>query len=294
MPILLGALAVVVAAITLILILSNKKAPLPGAGITDNRTAGQLPTKKPFSPFGFLSNENKQEKPAVNTQDAIDKSLKNIHSGSPAAPIPTGIIKIQPNGTKASQAVGGSGTTQTSQGTISTQANIQTGVDSSTQADNIKIVFQNPDGSTFTYIPPGTPPDEVRWGRYTNIKAKYAINYPVNWQFVYAIDTSGNEQILLYPPTQDVNDPNSHYIAFGYSDSAFNPVNTNLSESYPTSIKVDGVPGTLYTNGEIGESSITSFLDYNSGSFGLMASKSDATFAYVYYYMLNSLTFNIQ
>ena len=257
-----------------------------------NNPPGNIsPTSKPFNPFGILGNNENKVTIKVIPKDA---GLKNINSGNPSAAVPSIITKISSTGTKTTQAFSANGITNTVQGIINPTSNIQTGVDSSTLRDNIAIIFKNSDGTTFTYIPPGTPPDEVRWGRYTNNISKYAINYPVNWQFLYSVDSEGNEGLILYPPGVDVLDSDSPYITFGFSQSILNQPGTTLKEAYPTSIIVDGVNGTLYTNGPLGQSYITSILDYRNGNFGLSSSKSDATFAYIYFYMINSLTLNIK
>jgi hypothetical protein len=284
-PLLFGGVILLVLFVTLA-IPSGKKAPSIG-GVPP-------PTNKPFNPFGLFGKEQKEEKTAVNTQEAVEKSLNNIHSGNPSAPIPTGIVRINPNGTKTTQSVGTGGTIRTAQGTISLQSNIQSGVNSNDQADILRIVFRNPDGSTTSYIPPGTPPNEVRWGRYTNDRFNYAINYPVNWQFFYTIDADGHEGIALYPPYVNVNDPKSPYVGFGLTERFLLPTLGNTANALITPIRVDGVSGDLYTEGPLGPSYMASVFQYNGKYFGLGSSISDATFAYVYYYMLYSLTFNTQ
>jgi len=269
----------------------RKNIPVSPGYSTPGTISPTSPTKKPLNPFSIFS--NKKAEPTIPMIQAIDSSLKNIHSGNPAASIPKGIIKILPNGSRTIIPIGGSATIQTAQGTINPQSNIQTGVDSNTQVDSIRVVFKNPDGTTTTYIPPGTPPGEVRWGRYTNNRDKYALNYPVNWQFIFSIDADGHEGVALYPPGVDSNNPNSPYIGFGLSESFHLPAADNSVNAYVTKIKIDGVDGDLYTDGPLGNSYIASVLRYSNKYFGLGSRISDPTFAYVYYYMLYSLTFNI-
>lgn len=260
------------------------------ANNTNNQTTNATPSKKPFNPLGLFENSEKNDDSSKKT---IATSLENIHSGDPSAPIPASLKKVQ-NGQVTSQPLTSGSIIQTTQGSINPNGNIQTGVDSSTQVDNIRIVFQNPDGTTFTYIPPGTPPDEVRWGRYTNDKFKYAINFPINWQFVYSLDENGNEGVALYPPNVDPNSSSSPFIGYGTTDNFSLPTVLDTTGALATPLIVDGYQGTLYTNGPVGQSYIASVLKYSNKFFGLGASKSDATFAYVYYYMINSLTFNIE
>ncbi len=292
-PIILVSLVLVIAVSGFAIFRGSQKT-LPA---TNGRTGNSInqpnvtPTKKPFNPFAIF---DKPEETDDSNKSTADTSLKNIHSGNPLAPIPSSIKKIQSDGKVTAQPLVGGSIVQTTQGTINSTGNIQTGVDSNTQVDNIRIVFQNPDGTTTTYIPPGTPPDEVRWGRYSNTTSKYAINIPINWQFVYSIDGNGHEGVALYPPNVNVNDPNVPYIGFGITESFLLPVAGNVENSYTTPLIVDGITGTLYTNGSLGNSYVASVLQYSGKYFGLGASKSDATFAYVYYYMINSLTFNTE
>lgn len=158
---------------------------------------------------------------------------------------------------------------------------------------NIQVVFQNPDGTTTNYVPPGTPPLEVRWGRYTNYQDGYAIDYPINWQIdVQSVD--GHEGVTVYAPGADVNNSESPHIGFGWSSSYLIAASGPLANAFDTAIIADGVSGTLYTNGPLGQSFIATIFPYHSGYLGLGSNSSDASFAYVYYYMLYSLRFNIQ
>lgn len=264
----------------------------PGRQTVSNETTKSNPEagKKSFNPLSFIfppkkDNNSRQQNiptgviiPPNATTTSTDKSI---------------VIKVLPDGTKTTQTVTGTATVNTAQGTINTNTNIAQDLTSNTQVDNLRIIFQNPDGTTFTYIPPGTPPDEVRWARYTNNVAKYAINYPSNWQFAYSTE-NGNEGIALYPPGSNPNDPNSDYIGFGLTNSFLLPTGGDGGNALITGIIADGVSGNLYTEGPLGESYIASIFSYTGKYFGLAGSKSDVTFAYVYYYMLQSLTFNIE
>jgi hypothetical protein len=203
------------------------------------------------------------------------------------------ITKVLQNGSKEVQKVTANSIFSTAQGTINPNASIAQDLASNTHADNITIAFLNPDGSTFTYIPPGTPPDDVRWARYTNENDKYAINYPFNWQFVYSFN-NGHEGVALYPPGVDLNDSNSPFIGFGVSDAFHLPAVGNSTGAYVTPIVVDGIAGDLYTNGSLGNSYVASVLPDSGRYFGLGSKISSTTFIYVYYYMLHSLTFNVQ
>jgi hypothetical protein len=266
--------------------------PRPGTSNVVNNTNNKTTSKKSQNPFSFLFNSKKD--------DTNSSATQNVTSGvtPPPSPVaaqasPSTITKIEASGAKTMQTVAVGTVINTVQGTINPNTNIAQDLSSNTEVDNIRIIFQNPDGTTFTYIPPGTPPDEVRWGRYTNAKEKYAINYPSNWQFVYSLE-DGHEGVALYPPGVNQNDPKSPFIGFGITSSFLLPAGGDTANAQITSIVVDGVSGDLYTNGPLGSSYIASILSYSGKYFGLGGSKSDATFAYVYYYMINSLTFNTE
>ncbi len=247
------------------------------------------PTKSPFNLFGLLNNSASEDDKKNETQ-ANKQALTNISNGNPSASVPSYITLVNSGGSVTTQPLSSSGVTSTLQGSINPNSSIQQGVDSSSD-DNIAIKFEVPNGGSFTYIPPGTPNAEIKWGRYKNEVYNYALNYPINWQQEFAIDNEGHELLTLYPPGVDTNNPNSPFIAFAFS-SLFDIVGTHLEDGFATSIVVDGQKGNLYTDGEIGFSYITSFINYLDGSFGLTASKSDETFAYIYYYMINSIDFN--
>lgn len=288
--------AVILVALIVTLLIPNKDnntRKTPGSTAIGNQTPKSNPDseKKSFNPLTILFGPKKDDR--NNQNNNIPTGVKPQPNVTAAASSGSTITKVLPDGTKTTQQATGSSTINTTQGTINPNANISQGIASNTQVDNLRIVFQNPDGTTFTYIPPGTPPDEVRWARYTNNVAKYAINYPSNWQFVYSV-TDGNEGIALYPPGSSPNNPASHYIGFGVTNSFLLPATGDTSNALVTSIVADGVSGNLYTEGPLGNSYIASVFSYSGKYFGLGGSKSDATFAYVYYYMLQSLTFNIE
>ncbi len=265
----------------------------PGRQGISNQSTKNSPDSpnKSSSPLSFLFGTKKDN--TKSQQQNIPTGVKsppNIITSDTSQSI---VTKVLPDGTKTIQKVTATTVINTTQGTINPNTNIATDLTSNTQEDVLSMVFQNPDGTTFTYIPPGTPPDEIRWARYTNNTAKYAINYPYNWQFVYSVE-NGNEGIALYPPGSNPNDPSSQYIGFGMTNSFLLPTGGDASIAHITNIVADGVPGKLYTEGPLGNSYVASIFSYSGKYFGLASSKSDATFAYVYYYMLQSLTFNIE
>lgn len=271
---------------------SSNSNPLSQSTSQSSGQTGSGSKKKPANLLGFLFGSQKKDSSSNSANQQEDSTVKPPPNTSSSTEKST-VTQIKPDGTKTTQEITGTTIGKTTQGTVNLNANIAQDLSSNTEADKIRIVFQNPDGSTFTYIPPGTPPDEVRWGRYTNIRERYAINYPSNWQFIYSFNGK-HEGVALYPPGVNANDPNSPYIGFGMTDLFLLPVAASAENSYKTSIVVDGQSGTLYTNGSFGNSYIASVMQYSGKYFGLGSSKSTATFAYIYYYMLHSLTFNIK
>jgi hypothetical protein len=293
-PIALGVLILVSLIVTLLIPSGGKDAKEedPGAAVrmaSENSADSPTPTKKPLNPFGFLFDKDKEDKEAGGavrpTPPAFPGNVINENTSRST------VTKVNSDGTSSTQTISGTGSIKTSQGIINPNTNIEKDISGNEDQDNIAIVFQNPDGTTTKYIPPGTPPDEVRWARYINRKENYEINYPFNWQFVYSVDGNGHEGIALYPPGVNKNDPRSQYVGFGVTRSFLLPAVGDTSNALVTPIRVDGVSGDLYTNGPLGNSYIASIFSYNGNYFGLGASKSDTTFAYVYYFMLHSLTF---
>ncbi|HUQ84940.1 MAG TPA: hypothetical protein VM077_01325 [Candidatus Limnocylindrales bacterium] len=286
-------LIVIFLIITFLLPIQRKKSPgyIPRPRSTNQSTNNDPnPSKKPANIFGFLFGVSKKDDtvPAKNIDNTV-KPPPNIVNEITSK---STVVQLKPDGTKVIQTITGGSAIKTIQGTINPNTNVANDLTSNQQVDNIRVVFKNPDGSTITYIPPGTPPDDVRWARYTNNEGKYAINYPYNWQFVYSLN-NGQEGVALYPPNVNFNDPNAPYIGFGLTDSFLLPAGGNAASALITPIIVDGVQGNLYTDGPLGTSYIASIMQYSGKSFGLGSNRSTATFAYVYYYMLNSLTFDL-
>ncbi len=262
----------------------------------DGKTGEEESSEKGFNFFGLLS--EKDQGKDQSSENSAPRSLKGVTvpNGNPNIKTPPAIKKVNADGSSVAQTLNQTGSTNTIEGTIDPDPDggLQEGVDSDSGGDSIAISFQNSDGSITEYVPPGTPEDEIRWGRYTNTTSGYALNFPVNWQFTYSVAETGDELLILFPPNVDPDDPESENIVFGFNSSNFNPVNTILRDAYTTTIIVDGQTGNLYTKGPLGPSYIASILNTNTGLFGLMASKSDELFAYVYYFMIHSLTFNVE
>jgi hypothetical protein len=294
-PVGLAGLILVALVITLLIPARGKNSGKtnPGGIATTNENANNnsAPEKKSSNIFSFLFNSKKDESSQQNNrQGAVVSTPQDLINSQTTE---STVTKVNPNGSKTTQKLTISTTINTTQGTINPSSNIDVDLSSNEEADDLRIVFQNPDGTTFTYIPPGTPPDEVRWARYTNNNDKYAINYPFNWQFVYSV-ANGHEGVALYPPNVNPNDPKSPFLGFGMADKFLLPAAGDNPNALITPIIADGQSGNLYTKGSLGNSYIAAVLSYRDDYFGLNASKSDATFAYVYYYMINSLTFNIE
>ncbi len=157
-----------------------------------------------------------------------------------------------------------------------------------TPVTDVQIIFKNEEGDYFTYIPPAIPPVDVIWMRYINHQDHYAIDYPSDWQMVKS-NFNGHEGITLYMPG-DAGNIDKPSIAFvGWKADYL-----SSSASYTGPIIVSGTPGTIYTNGPLGLSSISAVFQYANGYFALGSSASNPVFVYVFDHMLRSLDFNVQ
>lgn len=150
-----------------------------------------------------------------------------------------------------------------------------------------KIVFIGPNGEQI-YSPPTVPPVSITWAKYTNTLEKYSIDYPINWQVVHT-SYRDHEALFIYAPGSDPSDPDVQYISFGWSSYYYPP-----TANYVGSFIQDGVPGTIYTNGALGESYIAGVFQYFNGFLILNNNVSDEVFAYIFNHMILSLDFNIQ
>ena len=155
------------------------------------------------------------------------------------------------------------------------------------------IIFKTPDGGYQTYTPPDTPPVDITWDTYVNAADRYSIAYPSNWQVVKT-EYNGHEGISVYAPGTDPKDPSTQFIGFGFASYYLLPQGSSEQSTYSYPITVDGINGTMYTQGVLGSGSIAAVFQYAQGSFGVGSSVSDPDFIYIYNYMLNSLNFGPQ
>lgn len=247
--------------------------------------------KGTISPAGATINS--QTSPTVVTLS------RTINITISKAPTTTPVQKISPSNKPAGVTPTGQpasvqntpGTSSQGQPTPTTSANptaytAPTTNPTSVPSSGPQIVFINSNGQSQTYIPPDTPPVEITWARYTNQLEHYAIDYPSNWQ-IYKMQYMKHEAVFIYAPGADVSDPNVQYISYGWSTYFYPPV-----ASYIGSFTLDGVPGTIYTNGSIGSTYIAGVFNYANGFLNLNNNVSDATFAYIFDHMLLSLDFN--
>lgn len=157
-----------------------------------------------------------------------------------------------------------------------------------TPATDINIVFVNENGEYWTYEPPAVPPIETSWVRYTNHQDNYSIEYPANWLVVKS-DYNGHEGITLYMPgdLQNIDKPSIAFVGWkaNYLSS---------TAKYSGEIILKGYPGTIYTNGPLGPSSVAAVFEYSGGFFALGSSTSNPVFIYVFDHMLRSLEFNVE
>ncbi len=198
---------------------------------------------------------------------------------------PTGASSVnQP--TTAQSTPGASGQTQPTTPANPTLYPTPVGNPTTVPSSDPQIVFIDSNGQSQTYIPPGTPPVEIIWARYTNQLEHYAIDYPSNWQIV-TTQYMGHEAVFIYAPEADPGDPDVQYISYGWSTYFYPP-----TASYVGSFVLDGVQGTIYTNGSIGSSFIAGVFNYANGFLVLNNNVSDEIFAYIFNHMVLSLDFN--
>lgn len=247
-------------------------------------------------PFSSTIQENKNKQSPFNLLESLFSSQTKSQSTT-GSNKPNTVSKVPTVGQRTSQQV--NNTAQTISPTVQTSTNTQ-GSGQSTSAvnptlnvptisnvTNIQINFQAENGQIQTYAPPSEPPIEINWARYINQEDHYAIDYPSGWQMIKA-EYSGHEGISLYMPEEDPSNENTRSVAFiGWNINYLSNTTT-----YTTSIMLNGVPGTLYTNGPIGNSSISVVFQHPYGYFALGSNSSDQTFLYIFDHMLRSISFN--
>lgn len=155
-----------------------------------------------------------------------------------------------------------------------------------TPVTQIEIVFEDEGGDFGTYIPPDVPPINTEWLRYINHQDNFAIDIPADWIVVKSL-YNGHESVTLYNPA-DAGKFDKPSIAFvGW------PANyLNSAAKYTGSIILRDVPGTIYTTGFLGPSSIAAVFSLPNGYFALGSSISDPIFIYVFDHMLRSIDFS--
>lgn len=247
---------------------------------TTTQSANASKPKEIISPVGTTINPQKinptltspsPSKIAVKLTPTINPSTSSSPTGQPAV---------------APSTPGASGQTQPTTPANPTIYPTPVGNPTSVPSSGPQIVFIGSDGQPETYTPPSTPPVEIIWARYTNQLEHYAIDYPSNWQIV-TTQYRGHDAIFIYAPGADLNDSNVQYISYGWSTYFYPP-----QASYVGSFTIDGVPGTIYTNGSLGSSFIAGVFNYANGFLVLNNNVSDEVFAYVFNHMILSLDFN--
>ncbi len=158
-----------------------------------------------------------------------------------------------------------------------------------TPVTSVQIIFQDPNGQTQVYTPPSTPPVQVTWAVYDNPQDRYMIQYPSNWQMIKNV-SNNHEGIAVFPPGYDINSPDTPHIGLGVAANYTMP-QVNNNPPYVVPIVVDGVNGTLYTQGALGQSYIASIFPRFNGSFGIASNVSTLDITYIYNYMLTSIIF---
>jgi hypothetical protein len=268
------------------------KAPNPLSLNTNQTTISRhvtgIPTQIANSPTNSIPNKQKTnptprqfitgQSPSIATQIQPTKTQPSISKTiTPGPTNKTTVVQSAP--------VGSGGT----QPTVALNPTTSPSPDSnptSVPSSSPQIVFIGPSGQAQPYTPPSTPPVEITWARYTNQLEHYAIDYPSNWQIVKT-QYRGHEAVFIYGPGTNPSDPNIQYISYGWSTYFYPP-----EASYVGSFTLDGVKGTIYTNGSMGSSFIAGIFNYANGFLVLNNNISDETFTYIFNHMILSLDFN--
>jgi hypothetical protein len=232
---------------------------------------------------------------STNTQNTTNTTTPSTINANPQSQQP-GNSPTQ-SGTSTSNTTQSNSGSTTSQNNPTSQQNTQNTTTNTSSGDtgtnNVPIIFKTPDGGYQTYTPPDTPPVDITWSTYVNAADRYSIQYPSNWQVVKT-EYNGHEGISVYAPGTDPSSPGTQFIGFGFASYYLLPQGSSEQSTYSYPITVDGINGTMYTQGVLGNGSVASVFQYASGSFGVGSSVSDPDFIYIYNYMLQSLDFGPQ
>jgi hypothetical protein len=150
----------------------------------------------------------------------------------------------------------------------------------------VNLVFVDENGEYWTYVPPEIPPINVTWVRYINYQDNYSIEYPSEWEVIKS-DYNGHESITLYMPGDPANIDRPSIAFVGWRANYL-----SSTAKYTGKITLNGTPGTIYTNGPFGKSSVGAVFQYSKDYFALGSSASDEIFIYVFDHMLRSIEFN--
>jgi hypothetical protein len=160
-------------------------------------------------------------------------------------------------------------------------------VPSPTPVTDIDLVFEDEGGDFWTYTPPDDPPIDSQWSVYTNYQDNYSIEIPSDWQIIKS-DYNGHESVILYNP-DSANTVDKPTIAFvGWQANYL-----SSSAKYTGQIILNDIPGTIYTNGFLGPSSIAAVFKLPNGYFALGSSITDPVFIYVFDHMIRSVQFDV-
>lgn len=206
-------------------------------------------------------------------------------SGSSTAPTGNQSNPSNPSNSSNSSGGGSGSNGGSSQGGLGQQTNPPQ--PTPTPVTDIQIKFVKENGEYWTYVAPAIPPINTNWVKYINYQDHYSIEYPSDWVVIKS-NYNGHEGITLYMPgdTGNIDKPSIAFV--GWKADYLNSMS-----SYSGPIILRGTPGTIYTNGAFGISSVAAVFQYNYGYFALGSSTSNDIFMYVFDHMLRSIEFNI-
>lgn len=227
-----------------------------------------------------------------NTPGQSGNSGSSYQSGSQNALAPQNTVTGSTSSSGGNNSAGNGnngGGSQTGNQQGNGQNNLPIAIPTPTPITDVQIVFIDENGNPWTYVPPDVPPIDTTWTRYINHQDHYAIDYPTAW-LMYKSNYNGHEGITLYEPGGDPNDIDKPSIAFVGWQADY----LSSSAKFTGQITVKGYPGTIYTNGPVGSSSLAAVFNYTGRYFAMGSSISDPVFIYVFDHMLRSLEFNVE
>lgn len=262
----------------------------PNSSPSDIGSSTPPPSNAPLTTkfIYFIGGIFNPTKKSSSTSNQATNSPNRNYQKSTLTPAPTSPISSVGSVTNTTGSSGkGSSSSTNNGGQQSSTGQNNSVIATPTPITEINIVFKQENGEYWTYVPPAVPPIDTQWVKYTNYQDHYSIEYPSGW-IVAKSSYNGHEGITIYMPGDSgtIDKPSIAFV--GWKADYL-----NQSASYTGQIFLNGTPGTIYTNGPFGISSIAAVFQYQLGYFALGSSASNDIFLYVFDHMLRSLDFNI-